>query len=169
MDLRWKFRNLFSTDFGSRVGIPNFIRVVNTFLENSKCFTSLSSNLQCTRQACNPGQTCLLFQLRGLCLRCISSLTFHVVVRVGFTMGQMGQLPRAPTNSTNLGGPTTRTTKLTCSELLIFQCDNNRPMKRRLNINYYESDSLLIWSKYVSCFVSCKFMCLKFSSIYTES
>ena len=75
-------------------------------------------------------------------------------------MGQMGQLPRAPTNSTNLGGPTTRTTKLTCSELLIIQCDNYRPMKRRLNLNLYESDSLLIW-----CFVPWKFMCLKFSLI----
>jgi hypothetical protein len=26
-------------------------------------------------------------------------------IRAGFTMGQMGQLPRTPTNSTKLGGP----------------------------------------------------------------
>ena len=34
------------------------------------------------------------------------------------------------------GAPTTRTTKLTCLELLIFfQCDNYRPPKGRLNFN----------------------------------
>ena len=30
---------------------------------------------------------------------------FNILFRAGFTMGQMGQLPRAPTNSTKLGGP----------------------------------------------------------------
>ena len=53
-----------------------------------------------------------------------------------------GAAARAPTNFTKLGGPTTTTTKLTCSELLIFRCDfffivtfRYRPPKDRLNFS----------------------------------
>ena len=37
-----------------------------------------------------------------------NSLAVSIIIdriRAGFTMGQMGQLPRAPTNFTKLGGP----------------------------------------------------------------
>ena len=50
-------------------------------------------------------------------------------------MGQMGQLPRAPTNSIKLGGPHHKDNEIDLFRIVDFLCDNYRQPKGRLNFN----------------------------------
>ena len=85
-------------------------------------------------------------------------------------MGQMGQLPRAPTNFTKLGGPHHKDNELTCLELLIV-LNVTITGHQRVDWILISINLINFWydQKCISCFVSCKFVCLKFSLIYTKN
>ena len=81
-------------------------------------------------------------------------------------MGQMGQLPRAPTNSTKLGGPHHEDNEIDLFKIVDFL---NVTITGHLRVDWILISINLINFLYDQKCISCKFVCLKFSLIYTES
>ena len=85
-------------------------------------------------------------------------------LRAGFTIGQMGQLPQAPTNLTKLGGPHHKENEIDLFRIVHFL---NVTITGHQKVDWILISINLInfWydQKCISCFVSCEFVCLKFS------